>query len=162
MTKTIKKHGTRGPRGLIAKTAKTLIKRGDLTDKEMCDYIKSMWPEANTSVKAIQYYRYQMRTEGIIPPAKINRRKDKTILMWELIPRQNAACTEMNLEGQYNGKQLIKRCREVLIALTSCTKDYAYENLYSVPSCALFLHDLGWECIEFQMTVKMNEYVEED
>ena len=68
----------------------------------------------------------------------------------------------MQLEGQYDGKHLIKRCREVLIAITKCSKDYAYENLYSVPSCALFLHDIGWECIEFQMTVKINEYAEED
>ena len=157
----IKTHATRGPRGQVSKTAKVLIKRGDLTDKEICDYIKSMWPEANTSVKAVQYYRHQMRMAGQIPPAKINRRKDKTILMWELIPGPCAACTDMNLEGQYDGKKLIKRCREVLIALTQCTKDYAYENLYSVPSCALFLHDLGWECVEFTMTVKMNEYVED-
>lgn len=159
--KTIKRHTTRGPRGLVSKTVKTLIKRGDLTDKEICEYIKSMWPEANTSVKAVQYYRYQMRTDGLIPAAKINRRKEKTILMWELIPGPVAACTEMQLEGQYDGKQLIKKCREVLIALTQCSKDYAYENLYSVPTCALFLHELGWECIEFKMTVKVNEYVEE-
>lgn len=160
--KTIKRHATRGPRGLVSKTVKTLIKRGDLTDKEICEYIKSMWPEANTSVKAVQYYRHQMRNDGLIPAAKINRRKDRTILMWELIPGPDAECTDMQLAGQYDGKHLIKRCREVLIALTQCSKDYAYENLYSVPSCALFLHDIGWECIEFQMTVKVNEYVEED
>lgn len=160
--KTIKRHATRGPRGLVSKTVKTLIKKGDLSDKEICAYIKSMWPEANTSVKAVQYYRYQMRNDGLIPAAKINRRKDRTILRWELIPGPDAVCTEMQLEGQYDGKHLIKRCREVLIALTRCSKDYAYENLYSVPSCALFLHELGWECIEFQMTVKINEYVEED
>ena len=160
--KTIKRHTTRGPRGLVSKTVKTLIKKGDLSDKEICAYIKSMWPEANTSVKAVQYYRDQRRNDGLIPAAKINRRKDRTILRWELIPGPDAVCTEMQLEGQYDGKHLIKRCREVLIALTRCSKDYAYENLYSVPSCALFLHELGWECIEFQMTVKINEYVEED
>lgn len=160
--KTIKRHATRGPRGLVSKTVKTLIKKGDLSDKEICAYIKSMWPEANTSVKAVQYYRYQMRNDGLIPAAKINKRKDRTILRWELIPGPDAVCTEMQLEGQYDGKHLIKRCREVLIALTRCSKDYAYEKLYSVPSCALFLHELGWECIEFQMTVKINEYVEED
>lgn len=160
--KTIKTHATRGPRGLVSKTVKTLIKRGDLSDKEICEYVKSMWPEANTSVKAVQYYRHQMRSEGLLPEAKINRRKDKTILMWELIPGPNAMCIDMHLEGHYDGKKLIKRCREVLIALTQCSKGYAYENLYSVPSCALFLHDLGWDCVEFQMTVKINEYVEGD
>ena len=158
--KTIKKHATRGPRGLISKTVKTLIKRGDLTDKEICAYVKSMWPEANTSVKAVQYYRHQMRAEGLIPAAKINRRKESTILMWELIPEPASTYKDLCLEGQYNGKQLIKRCREILIELTQCSKDYAYENLYSVPTCALFLHDLGWECIEFQMTIKINEYEE--
>ena len=34
--KTIKRHATRGPRGLVSKTVKTLIKRGDLSDKEIC------------------------------------------------------------------------------------------------------------------------------
>lgn len=82
--KTIKRHATRGPRGLVSKTVKTLIKRGDLSDKEICAYIKSMWPEANTSVKAVQYYRHQMRNDGLIPAAKINRRKDRTILCGNL------------------------------------------------------------------------------
>ena len=98
--KTIKRHATRGPRGLISKTVKTLIKRGDLTDKEICAYIKSMWPEANTSVKAVQYYRHQMRTEGLIPAAKINRRKESTILMWELIPGPASTYKDLRLEGQ--------------------------------------------------------------
>lgn len=42
--------------------------------------------------------------------------------MWELIPGPGAECTDMQLEGQYDGKHLIKRCREVLIALTSMLK----------------------------------------
>lgn len=156
-----KRRQTKGPRGMVSILAKSLIKKNEMSDQEMCDFIKSKYPEASTTVKCIQYYRYQMRTEGTIPPAKINRRKDKVILMWETIPGVNAIEQE-GLEGQYTGKQLIKRCREVMMNVCDVSKQYAYEELYSVPTCALFLNKIGWECLEFSMTVKMNEYVEED
>ena len=161
-----KKTQRRGPRGLVSALVKSLIKKQELTDKEICDYVKSKYPEASTSVKCVQYYRYQLRTEGQIPPAKINRRKEKTILMWELIPGPNAGYVEgipgtgEQLEGQYNGKQLIKKCRQLYMATTKASSTSAYERLYSVPTCALYLHNLGWECIEFQTTVKCKEYKE--
>ena len=85
-----------------------------------------------------------MRTDGLIPPAKVNRRKDKTILMWELVPGNNADFTDgipgtdERIEGQYNGKQLIAKCRKLYMLITEATKNDAYEKLYSVPSCALF------------------------
>lgn len=154
----IKKRQSRGPRRLISIMAKALIKKAELTDQEMCDKIKERFPDANTSVKCIQYYRYQMRTAGEIPPAQINRRKDQIILMWELIPGVKAVPQD-GLEGQYTGKALIKKCREVMQDVYKVDKRKAWEELYSVPTCALFLKELGWECIEFQTTVKMNAYI---
>lgn len=156
-----KKRQTKGPRGMVSLLAKSLIKKNEMTDQEMCDFIKAKYPDASTTVKCIQYYRYQMRTEGKIPPAKINRRKDKIIYMWETIPGINAVECD-NLEGQYTGKQLINKCREVMMKVCDVSKQYAWEELYSVPTCALFLNKLGWDCIEFQTTVKINEYKKED
>ena len=151
---------SRGPRNCIGLMAETLIRKAELTDEEMCNKIKEKYPKANTSIKCIQYYRYQMRQAGKIPPAKINHRKTKTILMWELIPGIKAVPQE-NLEGQYTGKALIKKCREVMRERYNVSKQEAWEELYSVPTCALFLRTLGWECIEFQTTVKTNEYIKE-
>ena len=158
----------RGPRGKVSMLVKHLIKKQELTDKEICEAVKAKFPEASTSVKCVQYYRYQMRTEGEIPPAKVNRRKDKTILMWELIPGENAVFvdgipgTAESLEGSYNGKQLIKKCRKLYMVIAEATKSDAYEELYSVPSCALFLNKLGWDCVEFTTTVKCKEYKEKE
>lgn len=156
----IKRRQSRGPRSLVSMLAKALIKKAELTDKEICEKIKERYPEASTSVKCIQYYRYQMRTDGEIPPAKVNRRKEQIILMWELIPGVTAIPQE-NLEGQYTGKALIKRCREVMQKTYNVSKKQAWEELYSVPSCALFLREIGWDCVEFQTTRKINEYVED-
>lgn len=164
---TFKKLQRRGPRGRVSLLVKHLIKKQELTDKEICEAVKAKFPEASTSVKCVQYYRYQMRTDGLIPPAKVNRRKDKIILMWELVPGNNADFvdgipgTDERIEGQYNGKQLIAKCRKLYMLITEATKNDAYEKLYSVPSCALFLNQFGWECIEFQMTIKCKEYKEE-
>lgn len=168
MQDTIKKIQRRGPRGKVSLLVKHLIKNQELTDKEICEAVKAKYPDASTSVKCVQYYRHQMRTEGKLPPAKINRRKDKTIFMWELIPGDTADFidgipgTDERIEGQYNGKQLIVKCRKLYMAITNATKAEAYEKLYSVPSCALFLNKFGWECIEFAMTVKCKEYKEEE
>lgn len=165
---TFKKTQRRGPRGRISLLVKQLIKKQELSDKEICDYVKNKYPEASTSVKCVQYYRHQMRTDGQFPPAKVNRRKDKTILMWELIPGSKAVFidgipgTDETIEGQYNGKQLINKCRKLYMILSEATKTDAYEELYSVPSCALFLNKLGWECVEFATTVKCKEYKKEE
>lgn len=164
----VKNTQTRGPRGKIAILVKHLIKRQELTDKEICEAVKAKYPEAQTSVKCVQYYRHQMRSEGTLPPAKINRRKEKTILMWELIPGDNAMYIDgipghsEVIEGQYNGKQLIEKCRRLYITILSMSKEQAHRDLYSVPSCVLFLNKLGWSCVEFAMTVKCKEYKEEE
>lgn len=160
MQETIRTRQKRGPRGKIAILVRQLIKKQELTDKEICETIKTKYPEASTSIKCVQFYRCQMRAEGEIPPAKINRRKEKTILMWELIPGDNAAYiqgipgSEEKIEGQYNGKQLINKCRKFYMVITGATKREAYKHLYSVPTCALFLKKLGWECVEFAKTIK--------
>lgn len=165
---TIKKRQKRGPRGLVSALVKSLIIRNELTDKEICERIKERFPDASTSVKCVQYYRYQLRTAGKIPPAKVNRRQERTILMWELIPGPKACYTEgfpghdESLEGQYTGKQLMTLCRKIYMNLTEVDKHQANEKIYSVPVCVLLLHKLGWECIEFQHTIKVNEYVKEE
>lgn len=163
-----RKRQKRGPRGKISRLVKSLIKSNELTDKEICSYVKEKYPESNTSVKCVQYYRYQLRSEGIIPPAKINRRKDKTILMWETVPKEDAKFTQgipgtqLTIQGTYTGKQLIKTCQLIYGTLTESAREYVIEIIYSVPTCALFLNKLGWECIEIETTVKSNEYIKEE
>lgn len=164
---TYKKRQSRGPKSLISALVKSLIRKQELSDKEICAYVKSKYPDASTSVKCVQYYRYQLRTDGLIPPAKVNRRKDKIILMWEIIPRANAKFLEgcgpiETFEGTYTGKQLIKKCREIYAYLYDANKTQAYEAIYSVPVCALFLLELGWDCVEIETTVKCKEYVGDD
>jgi hypothetical protein len=154
-----KKRVRRGPRRYIKMLAHSLIRQARMTDQEMCDYIKTKYPEASTSVKCIQYYRYYMRTEGLIPPAKCNRRKDKIIIMWELIP-VNLKYSHLELEGTYTGKQLIAKCRELLMT-HGYSKIHAWEEIYSHETCKQLLNRLGWEYVEIETVQKCKEYIDE-
>jgi hypothetical protein len=147
----LKRRISRGPSGLIRALAESLIRKNELSDQEMCDFIKTRYPEASTSVKCIQYYRFQMRSVGKLPQLPNSRRKEKNILMYELIPINNEY-RHLQLEGTYTGRCLIKKCRDLIIDY-GYSKMQAKEVLYSVPVCTSFLHRIGWEGIEFETTV---------
>lgn len=132
-------------RGDVAIYARGLIKQvadGKLqaNDKEIAAMVINKFGGA-TSVKAIQWYRHQMRLEGIISEAKPRAEKRYADeFTYEIID----SAGEIQI---LSAKKLIAFTRKELIK-DGGDKQIAQETIYSVPTAVAFLTTLGYEVID--------------
>lgn len=132
-------------RGLIQAVAE---QKQFFSDKEIAAKVVEKYGGA-TSVKAIQWYRFQMRKEGIIEKASQRALKNYlTELTYEVI--DPAGDIQV-----LTAKKLITFGRNELIS-DGGTKTIAWQSIYSVPTAVVFLTNLGYEIID-QNSYESNE-----
>jgi hypothetical protein len=132
-------------RGDVNTYARALIKAVadknlSLSDKEIAAKVVERYGGA-TSVKAIQWYRFQMRKDGVIEAASQRAPKSYlTELTYEVIDPAGAIKV-------LTAKKLITFGRAELIA-DGGTKTIAMQSIYSVPTAVAFLTNIGYEIID--------------
>lgn len=84
-----KKTAKRGGKGLVSSFVLKRLREGRLTDKEIAEEAATLY-DGHTSVKAVQWYKFQFKQKGLLENTGKHRRKKRylTKLTFEIIFKQ--------------------------------------------------------------------------
>lgn len=131
----------RGCKGLVREFVLKRLKEGRLTDKEIAEECSALY-DGSTSVKAVQWYKFQFRKEGLLPKSTHRRRKRRylTEFTYEIIYKLLDPPDNVEVVTSEN---LIKFAQRIVLAYARNLPKKVDEIVYDVRTAKYYLEQTG-------------------
>ena len=127
----------RGKKGLVRDFVLKRLKEGRLTDSEIADECSTLF-DGSTSTKAVQWYKWQFRQEGLIDKATKHRHRRRylTEFTYEIIYKQLDPPDNVEV---VNSKQLLAFAKAIVTKYAKALPKPIDEIIYDVRTAKHYL-----------------------
>ena len=131
------KKNPRGAKGLVSEFVLKRLLQGHLTDAQIADECATLYG-GSTSVKAVQWYKFQFRQQGLIekPNKKRRKRRYLTEFYYEIIFKQLPGPDNVEV---VDSKQLIEFAKQMVLKYANKLPRPIDDIVYDVRTAKFYL-----------------------